>query len=154
MKLFKNCILYGTVFLAVLLVACGSNKPKDILSEEKMKAVLWDVALAGEFANGYVYYQHPLQNRVAINNELLSEIYKIHDITKEEFDKSFAYYQQNPKKIMGMLDSIVAKQNMLESMPQANPNDTPPTAVPSPNETQHNIPNKRLEPNVPEQDIQ
>lgn len=88
-------------------MAC-SDKPSGVLPEEKMQAVLWDLAMAGEYINGYVYYKAPSANRAVLNNELLKEIYKVHDITKTQFDKSLDYYKQHPKTLMSMLDSIVA----------------------------------------------
>lgn len=93
----------------VLLAMACSSKPRGVLPEEKMKAVLWDLALAGEYINGFVYYKAPSANRAVLNNELLKEIYKVHDITKAQFDKSLDYYKEHPKTLMSMLDSIVAE---------------------------------------------
>lgn len=98
------------VLFIFLLAACNDGRPKGVLSKEKMQAVLWDVAMAGEFANGYIYYSRPVENRVAVNNKLLDEIYRIHGIKKKDFEKSLEYYKQRPKQFMAILDSITAKQ--------------------------------------------
>lgn len=105
--------LYITCFATALLFAgaCRNDKPRGVMSEEKMKSVLWDLALAGEYVNGYVYYQFPTQNRAAINTDLLKEIYRVHHINKKEFDKSLEYYKTKPKILMAMLDSIAAKHS-------------------------------------------
>lgn len=118
----------------MLLVACGDGKPSGVISEEKMKAVLWDVAMAGEYANGYIYYKNPTQNRAAINNELMNEIFRLHDITKKEFDKSLEYYKKNPKILMVMLDSIATKDvNPVSAPPIQNPGVIqPPSGIQSP----------------------
>ena len=86
-----------------------------------MKSVLWDLALAGEYVNGYVYYQNPAQNRATINNELLNEIYRINDISKREFDKSLEYYKQHPKVLMAILDSIAVQKGGQQALPAADP---------------------------------
>ncbi len=106
-------------------MAC-SDKPRGVLPEEKMQAVLWDLAMAGEYINGYVYYKEPSANRAVLNNELLKEIYKVHDITKAQFDKSLDYYKQHPKTLISMLDSIVAKHgnapavdSVIENLPSS-----------------------------------
>lgn len=108
MKLF-NIIQKSSLLIIVLLTIACSDKPRGVLPEEKMQAVLWDLAMAGEYINGYVYYKEPSANRAVLNNELLKEIYKVHDITKAQFDKSLDYYKQHPKTLISMLDSIVAK---------------------------------------------
>lgn len=105
----------------MLLIACGDGKPRGVLSEEKMKEVLWDVAVAGEFANGYLYYQNPSQNRVVINNKLMDEIYRVHDITKKQFDRSLEYYKKNPRLLMTMLDSIAVKKGGPGALPPGDP---------------------------------
>ncbi len=114
--------------------SCGDGKPRGVVSQEKMQAVIWDLALAGEYVNGYVYYQNPAQNRAAINNDLLKEIYRVHNISKKEFDKSLDYYKKNPKLLMAILDSVVAKQNKRASPAEAEPavESPPPSVIQSP----------------------
>ena len=110
MKRFKKTFLFILLAGGMLVTSCNGNKPRTILSQEKMQDVMWDVAMAGEFANGYVYNQNPMENRVSVNEALLNEIYRLHGITKNEFEKSLAYYKKRPKIFMAILDSITAKQ--------------------------------------------
>jgi hypothetical protein len=124
--LYKCFLFFGIL----LLISCGGGKPSGVLSEEKMKTVLWDVALAGEYANGYVYYKNPRQNRAEINEALLNEILKIHKVSKKEFDKSLEYYKQKPKMMVAILDSITTMQKKQEEKPSLLPTDIQRPALP------------------------
>ena len=121
MKLFNSFYTIQFSFLVILLIACGNGRPAGVMPEEKMQKVLWDVAMAGEFANGYLYYQNPSQNRVVINNELMDEIFRVHGITKKEFEKSLEYYKKNPKVLMSILDSIVVERGGPGALPSGDP---------------------------------
>lgn len=140
MKLYSILNKAFLYILTTLLISCGDGKPSGVLPEEKMSAVLWDVIMAGEFANGYVYYQHPSYDRAGINNQLLNEIFRIHDISKKDFDKSLEYYKKHPEILTAVLDSIAVKQTGSRAV--INPQDpgllpnhgtAPPSAMPQQN---------------------
>ncbi|WP_262915329.1 DUF4296 domain-containing protein [Niabella ginsengisoli] len=105
--------------IIVVFAACRSNSGKDILPKEKMEKVLWDVAQSSEFLNGFVYYKYPEQNRVALNNAMLDKVFKIHKITKEQFDNTLEYYRKNPEKFKVIVDSITTKQKRLTDVDTA-----------------------------------
>lgn len=121
MRLYNFLLKSLLIPCLFLSTACSDGKPGGVMPEEKMQAVLWDLALAGEYVNGYVYYQNPAQNRAVVNQTLLNEIYKVHDIDKKTFDKSLEYYKKNPKILMAMLDSIVAKKSGKPITPTTDP---------------------------------
>lgn len=102
--------LLPLLILCITLFACGLGRPKDILPREKMQAVLWDIAKGGEFVNGYVYYRYPNLNRAAVNQQVLKQIFTLHKISKEDFEKSLEYYQRKPDIFVAILDSINAQQ--------------------------------------------
>lgn len=134
MKRFKflHTIFFASAFLFAF--SCGGGRPRGVIPEEKMKAVIWDLAVAGEYANGYVYYQNPGQSRVIINNELLKEIYKVHGISKDELDKSLEYYKKNPKFLMAILDSVAAQHGARSTGSYTDPSlgNPPPSVIQSP----------------------
>lgn len=102
--------LLPLLILGITLAACGLGRPKDVLPQEKMQAVLWDIAKGGEFVNGYIYYRHPNLNRAVVNQAVLKQIFALHKISKKEFEKSLEYYQHKPDVFVAMLDSINAQQ--------------------------------------------
>ena len=108
-------ILLSAICL-LLVAACG--RPKGVLSEEKMEAVLWDIAKVSEFVNSYVYFRYPQLNRAAINQEVLNKIFALHHITKEQFTKSLEYYQRKPDIFAALLDSVNVQQTRKKLSPE------------------------------------
>lgn len=90
------------------LVSCGNSA--SVLPKEKMEKVMWDVAQSSELLNGYVYYKHPEQNRAALNNVMLDKVFKIHNITREQFNKTLDYYEKRPDELKVVIDTIVSRQ--------------------------------------------
>ncbi|SDE28043.1 DUF4296 domain-containing protein [Niabella drilacis] len=114
--------LLPLLILGITVTACGLGRPKDVLPQDKMQAVLWDIAKGGEFVNGYVYFRNPNLNRAAVNQQVLKQIFTLHKISKKQFDKSLEYYQRKPDLFVAMLDSINvqqarAKQDTVKSAP-------------------------------------
>jgi hypothetical protein len=81
-----------------------------VLPKEKMEKVMWDVAQSSEFLNGYVYYKYPEQNRAALNEAMLQKVFKIHNITREQFNQTLDYYEKRPDELKAVVDSIVSRQ--------------------------------------------
>ena len=71
---------------------------------------MWDVAQSSELLNGYVYYKYPEQNRAALNEAMLERVFKIHNITKEQFNKTLDYYEKRPDELKTIVDTIVSRQ--------------------------------------------
>lgn len=135
--------------ILLFLTACSNDLPKNVLPPEKMEKILWDVALGGEYANGYVLTKNYQLNRAALNNKLLEKIYKVHRITKEQFDKSLEYYKSKPKQLIVILDSIAEQKTRLQNEKANAPNiATPPGTVIQPNtppNISHRIPPKSVQ---------
>lgn len=97
-----------TLGILLALVSCSSSS--DTLPKEKMEKVMWDVAQSSELLNGYVYYKYPEQNRAALNDAMLQRVFKIHDITKEQFNKTLDYYEKRPDELKTIIDTIISRQ--------------------------------------------
>src|ERR1044071_2605830 len=91
------CVLYSC--------SGGSEVPKDILPPKKMQAVLWDMISAGEFVNAFVIYKDSI-DKSAETLKRYGQVFQLHKITKDQFDKSWLYYRQNPEKMRPLLDSL------------------------------------------------
>ncbi len=93
----------------VLLVACSSKRtPKGILEPEPMQAVLWDMLMAGEFLQGYVLLRDTGIHKLVKSDQVYNKVLALHKIDRETFDKSLAWYRENPKIMKEVLDSIAA----------------------------------------------
>jgi len=75
-----------------------------------MEKVLWDVAQSNEFLNGFVYFRNPGQNRAALNNLMLDTVFKIHKITRAQFNNTLKYYETRPDVLQQIADTIIARK--------------------------------------------
>jgi hypothetical protein len=98
--------LLGGVIVFLLLSCSSENEiPKEILKPEAMQLVTWDMLQADELAT---------QNKNAdtsINLEkesfrLYEQVFAIHKISKDQYYKSYKYYQQHPSLYKRMMDGV------------------------------------------------
>jgi Domain of unknown function (DUF4296) len=98
--------------LSVLIYACSDNDklPAGVLPKQQMREVMWDMIRAGEFLNGFVINKDSSVNKIAESEKWYAKVYQIHKVSKEEFDKSYAYYKDHPALMKEMLDSLAKRQ--------------------------------------------
>jgi len=101
-----------TCLLSVLVFSCTDNDkiPKDILPETQMRELMWDLIRTGEFLNGFVTNKDSSVSKKAEMEKWFGKIYQLHKINKEQFDKSFAYYQDHPALMKNILDTLAKRQ--------------------------------------------
>ncbi|MDP9229987.1 MAG: DUF4296 domain-containing protein, partial [Bacteroidota bacterium] len=88
-----------------VFISCSNNKvPKGILPEPKMGNVLWDLIRADEFVLNYVHDSTRSKKQESI--KLYQQVFQIHKITKEEFEKSFSFYKKHPEILQPLLDTL------------------------------------------------
>lgn len=93
----------------VLLVACKSKPtPRGILEPKPMQAILWDMLMAGEFLQGYVLLRDTGIHKLVKSDQVYNKVLALHKIDRETFDKSLAWYRENPQMMKAVLDSIAA----------------------------------------------
>lgn len=94
------------LFLLTVAIACG-KKHSSVLSLNDMKTVMWDMLNADSW-----YAQTALRDTTGNLNkkniEWYGQIFVQHDITKEQFYKSYSYYEARPEKMKLLMDSIEA----------------------------------------------
>ncbi len=99
---------YLVFVLSIAFVACssGDNKiPKDVLPVDKMKLIIWDLTQAGSYAN---YLKEKDTSSKSLNTMYMAEVLKMHHISKEDFFKSFKFYQSDPSLNKVLFDSVSA----------------------------------------------
>lgn len=93
--------------LCFLLSCTAKNRiPKDVLPPDKMGAVMKDLMLADEFVTGYIWKNDTAVNRFEESIHLYEKIFRIHHISRDQFQKSLAYYRNHPKQMKTLLDSL------------------------------------------------
>ena len=96
--------------MCLLLWSCTGDMPKNVMPIDTMKFVMYDVLSAQEMAQLIV----DAKDTTATKNktfELYQQVFAIHKITREDFDRSFKFYEAHPDKIKILFDSVTAYGN-------------------------------------------
>jgi len=102
--------LLSFVFAIALFASCAGDKtavPADIIAIPKMRQVIWDLTRADELVNNFVLKDSSKQKE-AETYKMYQQVFAIHHITKNDFYKSYAYYQKHPLLYKTLLDSTFA----------------------------------------------
>jgi hypothetical protein len=108
----KRGIIAG--LLGVLLFTASgcsdkNNIPSGILSQEKMEGVLWDMIQADQYSTLYLAKDSVRTNTKMETLRLYEEIFRLHQVSREEFRKSYQYYLDHPALSQVLFDSLTAK---------------------------------------------
>ena len=100
------------IVLSILFFISCSPKvevPEDILRQEEMKAVMWDVMRAQYLAN-QVARTDSLTNISAETKVLTGKVFEIHKISAKDFEKSYSWYLKNPQLMSVIFDSLLVQK--------------------------------------------
>ena len=77
------------LIIFIFIIGCSSNAPEDLISEEKMESIIFDIMIL----NASSSYD------LKIDNDMISDelIFIKHDIDSAQFYNSELYYSRNPK---------------------------------------------------------
>jgi hypothetical protein len=145
------------IFVLVMLVAgCGNKNgvPSGIIPQQKMQLVLWDMMRADQFLADYVLNRDTSLKKETESFKLYQQVFAIHKISKDEFQRSLSYYTEHPLLFKAIMDSISAPVDAPSKMIQ--PEVTTPVQYDTPAKTRvQEIPDtglpKRKRPVVPYQ---
>jgi hypothetical protein len=117
-------VLFSLLF--VVLNSCKQEMiPKDILGQDKMANVLWDVIRADELLH-YIPVSDSVVNQQFSNIDLskyskevvlYQKAFDAHNITADQFKNSFSYYQNRPHLLKVVLDSLRSISNRNKPLP-------------------------------------
>ncbi|MGI8581651.1 MAG: DUF4296 domain-containing protein [Chitinophagaceae bacterium] len=100
------------MLISIFFISCKESVPRGIIKPQKMQRILWDVfradALSQQIAKNDSTKLSPDENA-----RLTRKVFLIHDITEEQFEKSYSYYIHHPDIIRTMLDSLNAQQTKI-----------------------------------------
>jgi hypothetical protein len=107
----------GRTVVLMMLLCCAAGAgcsdknsvPGDILSQDKMEQVMWDMAQADQYAALYLVKDSAQIDRKAETMRLYAEVLRLHQVTPEEFRKSYRYYLSRPELNQLLFDSVVAR---------------------------------------------
>lgn len=108
------------LIIAMLAAVFSCSKPKvpsGIMKPEKMQAVLWDFIRVDVYANETLR-RDTTKNVELENAKLQQQVFQLHNITKDEFYKSYEYYLKNQQLMKSMIDTMLVRQQKIKEMQQ------------------------------------
>ena len=101
---------YLIFFLLTLFVACSEPEaveiPAEILSMERMTAIMMDIQL---IEGGIVVKNYNKTRKRDEITEYYKAIFKKHEISQKEFDRSIKFYTGHPGLLEEVYDGILVK---------------------------------------------
>jgi hypothetical protein len=116
----------------VLIVGCSEKDsiPSGVLGKEEMGSVIWDMMQADQYASSYLIKDTAKVNLKMETLKLYEEVFRLHKTTREEFRKSFQFYQDHPDITRVLFDSLIARGNRMRSESYTH-SSAPPPSVPA-----------------------
>ncbi|MEP7141968.1 MAG: DUF4296 domain-containing protein [Ferruginibacter sp.] len=94
----------------ICLIGCSrkSGSFPGLLGKEKMQAVMWDIIQADAFTEQFTK-KDSLKKAPVENMQLQNKIFALHQVTRDDFYKSYDYYISHSDLMKSILDSMAAK---------------------------------------------
>jgi len=104
-----------TILLCLAFFSCRvkNNIPNNVLSQEDMRTIMWDLMRADKFVSDFVARDSSV-DRKRESYILYGKIYQLHGITEDKFKQSLAFYQGRPDLLKTITDSL--RTNEREAM--------------------------------------
>jgi hypothetical protein len=102
----RNAIAILILFTGIMACKKKDKIPGDILPPDKMQWVLWDIIRADEFQKTYVFPFDSSLDKKTEQEKIYQQVFDIHKISEEKFEKSFSFYRAHPDLLKKMLDSL------------------------------------------------
>jgi hypothetical protein len=105
-------IIYLFSVLLIISVSCnqGNKIPKEIIDRQHMQELMWDMLRADVFLIDYAGKGDTAFNRSKESIAFYQKVLTFHNTSKEEFKKSLDWYQQHPKEMKVILDTLQSRQ--------------------------------------------
>ncbi len=116
-------LIGGAIFF---LAACrrSDSIPANVLSPKKMQEVMWDMMRADQFLADYVINKDTTANKDSESIRLYREVFAIHHVSKNEFKRSFSFYNSHPALLKPIMDSIAGLKSTAATLMKGNPDST------------------------------
>src|SRR5205809_339082 len=95
----------------ILIVSCREKKglPADILPQDKMRDILWDMISASQYLNLYVLPKDSV-DKLVVCAQVYGQVFQVYKISKAQFDKSYSYYREHDVLLKPLLDPLSRRQ--------------------------------------------
>ena len=75
-----------------------------------MQAVVWDMMRADQFVTILYLEKDSTLDRNTESIKLYQQVFRIHQISKEEFQQSLSFYRSHPALLKVIMDSLKSSQ--------------------------------------------
>ena len=100
----------GLLIICCLFIIAGcKNKnriPAGIIPQKKMQTILWDMMRADLFLSDFVLNKDSNLDKRTESIKLYRQVFAIHHISKEQYEKSFSFYKTHPDLFKVIMDSL------------------------------------------------
>lgn len=95
------------IIVTSICISCSNRKhiPAKIIDPESMGEILFDIAIAEEFAMSFVAKDAKANKDSAIAIEV-DKVMKIHGISQEKFRESYEFYKLRPDLLKVIVDTL------------------------------------------------
>ena len=121
--------LLAIICLAFIACSDKNSIPSGVLPKDKMEGVLWDMILADQYA-AYLAKDSAHLDLKQEHLRLYEQVFRLHDITRDKFRKSYQFYIGHPEIAQNLFDSVVNRGNRLRTESYAHPPLRPATTTP------------------------
>lgn len=92
--------------VATVIVSCAGKKGsnQDIVDQDKMANIMYDVLLAESFVESYLMKDTTLSKDSLLKVEM-DKLLKVYGITSNTFSQSYLYYKSHPLQLETIMDS-------------------------------------------------
>jgi len=105
-RLLLLCL--GAIVLGLISCTDKDKLPKGVLPKDKMETVLWDMLQAERYRATFLKDSAKMKTETF---KLYAEVFAIHQITKDQFIKSYKFYMSRPDIARDMFDSLSTRAN-------------------------------------------
>jgi hypothetical protein len=134
-KLGRRVIAGCLIFVLLAGAGCADKEhvPSGILPLNKMQTVMWDMIQADQYAALSVAKDSSAHINTKVETlKLYEEVFRLHEVSREEFRKSYQYYLDHPELNQMLFDSLISQGNRLRMESYSRPvsNRLPPIIPP------------------------
>lgn len=100
--------IFFIIIIYIFFSACSNTKENELIRKEKMIDLITEISLADAYAETYIFKDSTLKKDSVLQQEL-NAVYKINQITPDQFAISYKYYSSNPILFKEIIDSAHAR---------------------------------------------
>ena len=100
----------GLVLMLLLLVSCTNRKsiPGGIIGPDSMRVIFRDAIEVDQYAGAFLLKDSAKRNTKLETRGWYENMFSLHHISRDDFERSLAFYQSRPDLMKDLLDSMSA----------------------------------------------